>query len=39
MRRKAKRTKGSGYETGSQSTMTKQKALLDYYKMAEIDDV
>jgi len=27
----------SGYETGSASTLTKQKSLLDYYKMAEVD--
>jgi len=37
-RSKAQMVRGtSGYETGSASTMTKQKSLLDYYKMADVD--
>jgi hypothetical protein len=37
-RSKAQMVRGtSGYETGSASTLTKQKSLLDYYKMAEVD--
>ena len=37
-RSKAQMVRGtSGADTGSASTMTRQKSLLDYYKMAEVD--
>jgi hypothetical protein len=37
-RSKAQMVRGtSGYETGSQSTYTRQKSLLDYYKMADVE--